>query len=247
MHRISLDTRQTWPYGGLITVIAVDADPVAHYIATEDDNGHGHQITTSPRTACGEVVPNARTTPTLYDDDRCTGCLTAVPDAEPYPAPPVVVTYSCSVCVDGGRVVRDGDNSWFCAPCSTTWPGGPFEPGALSYPPHVDRETGIPVPPVDTMAPTEFFEPVKLGRDLAAGENPRPIGGFLLSTAMRVLCSHDHPTTWVRIVERHDDVVRDGTTYVSLRLACGRVDDGYPTSGQVAVLVDADVDEPVDA
>lgn len=235
-NRYPLGTRHLWEHGQLVTEHTDDRPPTAHYVATEDAE-HGHQVTASPRTACGKVVPNSMLTDAVYTDDRCVDCLRVMPDAEPYPAPPVIVDYRCPVCaLESGcaeGLIRDADapELWSCPGCLTRWPDGLAGYGVRVHPDGVDA------------AGTTFFAPIAFGRDLAPGESAHEVSAYLLTDAMRVRCSHDHPFTWVKVAERRpDDVDAGGAEVVVVRLACGKV----ATYPRLAGVVQVVVDEPLE-
>jgi hypothetical protein len=248
--RTALRHQGTWERHALVTERIAGQSPTAHYIADED-TGHGFQLTDAPRTACGRVVPNTMLVETLYRDQRCPDCLLAVPDAEPYPAPALVIEYHCYVCDDNGDV-RWEDGPAYCSQCDTQWPNGPGEPGVRRYPDHVDPHTGLPHDPDGESAVTVVdvqLPPTGDGRDLVEGEQPHTVGAYLLADGMRVLCQHDHPAAWVKILERLPNTMLDSVDIDSLawvRLACGFTA-RYGLGDAVPVVLDEPLAEDVES
>lgn len=270
--RPRLEYRQVWEAGTLVTEMIADEEPTAHYVA-DPDNGHGHQITANPETACGRIVPNSMLADAEYEDFRCVECLTRYPDAEPYPAAPVIVALSCPVCPDGGQVTHE-DGTPLCYHCGTQWPNE-HAPGVRSYPPHVDEFTGLPTTGDGQAALTPRTGTIDVGlpldppvvRDTIDGEAVLHPDAYLVQPGMRIACSHDHPQAWSLVLTREDgppEVVDDGRilnggddpddptsgapltheeSTVRFTLACGGVVDLCRTDG-VAVVVDAPLPTP---
>lgn len=244
--RVRRTSGQVWQTDQLVTEVIADDEPIAHYVA-DIGSGHGFQLTESPETACGRVVPNSMLVDTEYDDVRCVECLTLRPDAQPYPAEPVVVEYSCPVCPDGGNITHQ--DGLHCEDCDTCWPDGEYAPGIREYPSHVHPYTGLPTAGgeqtaissragiIDVELPPDPDAPPAM-RTLADGEQPSAIGGYMVARGMRVECDHDHPSGWALVVAVADgpsELVDDG------RLLSGGDDPGDPTAGQALTHTEATV------
>jgi hypothetical protein len=235
--------RNLWEHAGLITEHTDGRPPLAHFVGVED-LPHGHQVTASPRMACGAVIPNSVLTTTVYTDDRCVECLLALPAVEPYPTSPAIARYECPVCRDEfARVellVYDGlVDLWECAACSSRWPDGVAGPGIRSYPEHVHPVTGLPVEQGYQEAGTVFTAPVGELTESGVLDETHTVSAYLLTAEMRVWCAgHDHPSAWSRITERRpDDLCENNVDVAVVQLACGRLST-FPRGESVRVMID---------